>query len=860
MLSSLWRFPLWWYVDAPEHFPYLFKNITLIWEDLFAIRLMTRYLFVPMFHDVTVWGRILSIIFRSGRIVVGVISLALVDIFLLIFFGLWFIFPPYFIYREPRAIFLFFGLVLAFAFFAPKKKLKKLSDCKGEVDFKGVASEELVNLFYGKKTTYDLLGALLTSPSFQHNLTRIGLDYRALSQEILKNEQKLQGVEDTEKLRTKIIEKATRLSSENLNLEHLFLVLLDSSQTLREIIARLDFEKEMIEEAAAWIEEGKKSARMPLIWDKDFDFRALGGVNRTLEGTVTPGLEPYIRDITAEARRGVLPSLIERKDLVDEVALILARSGENNVVLVGEPGCGKTYLVYSLAQEIIEGNAPGPLRFKRVVSLDYSALVGGANTEGEILGRMQKIIEEIEYSGNIILFLDEIQNLVAGDKQGKVVYSALEPHLSSVKFQVIAATSFENYHATLEQNSEFAKLFQKVEVPESSEEETMAILKMVSWGFERRQKVTISFPALRAAITLSKQYIHDRMFPDKAVGILDESAVAVASHNPHGVVGKEDVAKVIALKSHIPITKVTTEEKEKLLNLENVLHQRLIDQNEAVVAVSDALRRARAGLQEGKRPIASFLFIGPTGVGKTELARTLAEFYFGSEEIMIRLDMSEFQTKESIYSLIGPPLGQKGSELGGRLTEAVRRRPFALLLLDEMEKAHPDILNLFLQVMDEARLTDSAGRKVDFTNAIIIATSNAGTSLIQEEITKGTDMKQIKEKVSEFLKTIFKPEFLNRFDGIIIFKLLSHEEVEQVASLMIKKLTINLSQKGIKVETTPSLLTKLAERGYDPTLGARPLRRLIQDQVEAKIAKKILKGELKRGSTLVLDESLLTEE
>lgn len=859
-MVRIFSFPLWWYFVVPSHFPYLFRNINLIWEDLLAIRLMAKYLFVPLYHDMTFWGRIISFAYRLGRIIAGAVSMIVVNILLTAFFILWLIAPFYLFYKFPETILLFITAGIFFTLFLKGKLLKNINDFKGEVDFKSAAQEDLSRLFEQSKTIYEILINMLNNQSFQKTLVKAGLSSRDWLLEIEKNKENLGVPADFEQLRNLIIEKARFFSSENLKISHLFLVLLDTNKTLEEIMEKLDMDKSIINQAFAWCEEEKKLTRHQNLWDRDFNFYALSGVNRTLEGAVTPSLEPYVRDLTREAKRGVLPSVVKRKDIVDQIAQILSRSSENNVILVGEPGCGKTYLVYGLAEEIINGGSPPSLRFKRIVSLDYSALLAGTKTEGEILGRMKKMIDEIEYAGNIILFLDEIQNLVGGDNQRNAVYSALEPHLSSSKFQVVATTSFENYHSTIEQNGEFANLFQKVEIPEATKEETLAILESVSIGFEKRQKVTITYPALLAAIELSGHYIQDRVLPEKAVSILDEAAVIAATHSVPKLVGKEEVAKVIAVKTHLPVTKITVEESNKLLYLEKVLHQRMIDQNEAVSAVSDAMRRARAGIREESKPIASFLFVGPTGVGKTELARTLAEFYFGSEETMIRLDMSEFQTKESVYSLIGPPLGQKGSELGGRLTEAIRRRPFSLLLLDEIEKAHPDVLNLFLQVMDEARLTSGAGRTVDFSNAIIIATSNAGTNLIQEEITKNTPIPEIKGLVNEFLKTIFKPEFLNRFDGIIVFKPLSESEIEMVAQLLVKKIAKSLSQKGILVEVGPGLLAKLAKLGYDPTMGARPLRRLIQDKVEAKIAKELLKGELKRGKKLVLDESILNED
>ncbi len=858
MLARILYFPLWWYKDAPLHFPYLLRNINLIWEDLLAIRLMARFLFVPLFHDTTIWGRVLSILYRFGRIAVGVISLILVDIIFILLFIFWLIAPFYLIYLGLKGIIILGLLVFVYALWGKGGAREKIRDLRGQVNFDSLASADLKKILSDSKTTYEVLISLLRSPSFQKILIRLGFSRDALIAEIEKNKERLTEAFEPENSRHLTLEKAVALSSYEINPAHLFLVILDTSKVFKEIITRFDLKPEYADEAVAWSEE-LGLPHTVRIWDKDFHFKGLAGVNRTLEGTVTPTLNNFIRDLTAEAQKGVLPKVVERKEIVDRIALILSRDSENNVVLIGELGCGKTYLVYGLAEKIILGGAPHSLLFKRVVELDYTALLEGTKTEGEILARMKKIIEELEYSGNIILYLDEIQNLISGEASKNAIYSALEPHLASAKFQIIASTSYANYHTTLEQNKEFANLFQKVEVPQASEGESLAILKIAAASFEKKQKVMISFPALLASVELSKQYIHDRVLPDKAVSILDEAVVSAASGGQK-FVGKEDVAKVISLKTHLPLTKTTNEEKEKLLNLEEILHQRMVDQEEAVSAVANALRRARANLREENKPIASFLFVGPTGVGKTELARSLAHFYFGSEEKMIRLDMSEFQTKESLASLIGPPLGQQGSELGGRLTEAIRQQPFSLVLLDEMEKAHPEILNLFLQVMDEARLTDSTGRTVDFSNAIIIATSNAGTSLIQEEIQKGTAGETIKNKLMEFLRTVFHPEFLNRFDGIILFKPLGPAEVEKIAEMMIQKLTRHLVEKGIKVEVSQGLLMKVAEKGYDPALGARPLRRLIQDTIEAKLAKEMLGGKIENGSFLLLDEKLLENE
>lgn len=860
MLTLLFNFPFWWYRQVPSHFPYLLRNLTLLLEDGFAIGLMLRLLFVPLFHDTTVWGRILSFLFRLIRVIAGSLFILLADIFLLLVFAFWLIFPLYLLLGFGLYGFLPLAIIFWVYYSSRKdKSLKKIADFKGKINLWQVLTPQAAKILKESKSCYSLLNNLLSQPEFSRVTGKMGLSPKTCLEAVKKNAAKLQGDLDKNQILTLAYQQALSLNFPYIDWEHLFLALVEKEKTLAEIFKQFDLGKEEIKESILWYDEGILSLKSPRLWDPDFIFAPLGGVNRDWIGNITPTLDSCGRDLTAESQKGNLPPVLERKDLVSQVVLILSRSRENNVILVGEAGAGKTALVYSLAQRIITGGAPAPLRFKRVVALEPASLLAGTKTEGDLSLKMKKIIEELEFTENVILFIDEIQNLVGPAASGRssVIYGALEPHLTSAKFQVITTASFENYHAVLEKNEEVANLFQKVEVPEASFEETFKILKIWAPIFEQRQKVTISFSALTSTITLSRQYIHDRVLPDKALSLLDEAAVLVATKRPQGIVTKEDVAQIVAQKTRVPVTQITQKEAEKLLHLEEKLHERVIDQEEAILAIANALRRARVGLKEEKRPIGALLFAGPTGVGKTELSKALAEAYFGSEETMIRLDMSEFQTKESIASLIGPPPGYEGAQAGGRLTEAVRQKPFSLILLDEIEKAHPDILNLFLQMIEEARLTDSLGQTVDFANTIIIATSNAATPFIEEELKKGTEIGVIGEKLMEVLQKTFRIEFLNRFDGIILCKPLKIEEVEEVAKLMLKKIIGSLAKKGIEVKISPQLLYKLAERGYQPGLGARPLRRLIQDTVEAKIAKEILTGTLKKGTTVILGEEIL---
>lgn len=517
--------------------------------------------------------------------------------------------------------------------------------------------------------------------------------------------------------------------------------------------------------------------------------------------------------------------------------------------MVGEAGVGKRSLVEGIAERMVSEDVPKILQEKRMVSLSVSRLYSGADP-GEAMGRMHHIFSEISRAGNIILHIPNIHELSAGGGVHADLAAALSAELHKQYFLAICSTTNAEYRAL--EGTALADVLEKIDIKEPTADESVQILESKVGVFEHKNKVFFSYDAIERAVILAEKYLPGRYLPEKAIEIAQEAAHAVrGKRGINAIISGEDVAEIISEKGHVPVTKVTEEEGESLLHIEEKMRERVIGQSEAVKAVAAAIRRSRAGLRSEGRPIANFLFLGPTGVGKTETAKTVAEVYFGDEKNMIRLDMSEYQDKESLYRMIGEP----GGAPGGILTEAVRKQPFALLLLDEIEKAHPDILNLFLQVMDDGRLTDNTGRTVDFTNIILIATSNAGTAVIQDEIRKGTPLPDIKEMLlNKELRASFRPEFLNRFDGVIVFTPLSEEEIRKVASLMLKAVARQLEKNGIMLRVTDEAVSELAAAGFDPVFGARPLRRVIQERVQDALANFMLANKLGRRDVVVLEQ------
>lgn len=624
------------------------------------------------------------------------------------------------------------------------------------------------------------------------------------------------------------------------------------SQALIKEMLDQDFEikPQEIENVCLWFEVYEEIKRDWQKLSQGAKIRPKGPMNIAMTAVATPFLDAFSQDLTYLAQNGYLSPFIDREKEIEEIFRVL-EAGKGNLVLVGPPGVGKTAIIEGIARKMIQNEVPKILQDKRLVSLSLGRLIAGASAPGEIEKRMQIIIQEIIRAGNIVLFIKDIHNLIGvKTTEGELDVSEILAEAVGKKYFPLLATSITGQYERYLEPSSLGQTLTKIEINEPEKNDAILICQAKLAAIEAKNKVFFSYGAIEKAVDLSQRYLYEKFLPQKAIELLEEVAVYVRQKKgAKSFVLKEDVGEIVAFKTGIPSEKITQEEKEKLLLLEKNIHQRIINQEEAVNLVASAIRRARTELRDPKKPIVNLLFLGPTGVGKTELAKTVAEIYFGSEEKIIRLDMSEFQTKESVGRLIG-----YANEPRGILTEAVRKAPFSLLLLDEIEKAHPDILNLFLQVMDDGRLTDWQGRTVNFTNLIIIGTSNAGTDFIQKELEKGKSIEEIKEVlIKEKLTPYFRPEFLNRFDAIVVFKPLGKKELFAIAQLILKKLASQLEKKGVSFEATNEAIEELVEKGYDPVFGARPLKRVIQDQVNNALANYLLTGKLSRGDLVILE-------
>lgn len=646
------------------------------------------------------------------------------------------------------------------------------------------------------------------------------------------------------------------------------------------------------------------------------------GRNSQSNSASTPTLDSLARDLTAIAKEGKIDPVIGREKEIERVIQVLSRRTKNNPVLIGEPGVGKTAVAEGLAQQIVNNEVPETLRDKRVMTLDMGTVVAGTKYRGEFEDRLKKVMEEIRQANNVILFIDELHTLIgAGGAEGAIDASnILKPSLARGELQCIGATTLDEYRKYIEKDAALERRFQPIQVDQPSVDESIQILKGLRDRYEAHHRVTITDDAIEAAAKLSDRYITDRFLPDKAIDLIDEAASKVrlrsyitppnlkeleqqleevrkekdaavqsqefekaaslrdseqklrqelketegkwkekqGQENTEVVI--EDIASVVSLWTGVPVSALTKDESERLLNLESILHDRVVGQDEAVKAVSQAIRRARAGLKDPKRPIGSFIFLGPTGVGKTELARALAEAMFGEEDAMIRVDMSEYMEKHTTSRLVGSPPGYVGYEEGGQLTEKVRRKPYSVVLLDEIEKAHPEVFNVLLQVLEDGRLTDGKGRTVDFRNTVIIMTSNVGASELKRNKYVGfslgdeqQDYKEMKDKVTEELKKAFRPEFLNRIDETIVFHSLEKKHMRYIVDLMVSQLQDRLKEQEITFTLTEKALNHISEEGFEPEYGARPLRRSIQKNVEDLLSEELLKENIQKGEQITID-------
>jgi ATP-dependent Clp protease ATP-binding subunit ClpC len=718
---------------------------------------------------------------------------------------------------------------------------------------------------------------------------------------------------ETQQVLEHAVDEARRLGHHYIGTEHILLGLVRVDSTAMEVLRRLGVTAEQIRRQTRRVLNESASSPTP----------AGSSLSRGAQsGAKTPLVDQLATDLTTKAEEKKLDPVIGRQMEIERVIQILARRTKNNPALIGEPGVGKTAIVEGLAQRIVEGDVPAPLMNKRLLQLDVGSLVAGTMYRGQFEERLKRVIDELKQSG-AILFIDEVHMLVGAGAAGSSVDAAniLKPALSRGELQVIGATTMDEYRKHIESDAALERRFQPIQVEEPSEEETIEILKGIRGAYEEHHHLVISDEALEAAAHLSSRYVTERFLPDKAIDLIDESSSRVRMYKSQAakeskdlfgqlrqarqnrslaqeegnsedvreweerevelgeqierlrtgwdrsnspVVSAEDIAEVVSMWTGVPLMQLAEEESQRLLKMEDELRKSIIGQDDAIVAISRAVRRARAGLKDPRRPIGSFMFLGPTGVGKTELTKTLAKFMFGSEDAAVQLDMSEFMERHTASRLVGAPPGYIGYEEAGQLTEALRRRPYSIVVFDEVEKAHPEVHNMLLQIMEEGHLSDAKGRKVDFRNAIIVMTSNIGADMIKRQSSLGFALKRdeiteeklsyedMRKKLSESLKRAFRPEFINRLDAVIIFRSLNREDIQKIVSLELDKVAERLKEHNLVLTATPAALAALADQGYDAEFGARPLRRVIQQRVEDPLSDRVLGGEFPDGDTVLV--------
>lgn len=808
------------------------------YETSFTLHL--HLILIPLYGDYTRVGRAIGLIFRllaifyglAVLVVLGALVLISPLVWYLVLFGLFYLF----------GIFAVLGLVLLFILWWLYAKDKPPKS--GE--FRPCVSDVVQNI----KVRGNLeLKDFISSQSLKEFFLRLELDKTDFTSELAKIYSYEDCVKNIDGWVNKSNDYLVKFGNLFVEPEQVFLSILSTLPNLERFLYKHNLVFGDFEGCAKWVVKKRDEEEKAHVWQDYYKLPVMGGVGKGLTGRVTPDLDAVSVDFTQMVKKGLVEKTYWREEEIKRVADLLGGSNKN-VLVVGPPGCGKTGIIKGIAYSVIRGTEFEQLKFKRIVNLEAGKILAGTKSSGDVANKLKKAVEDALGSGDVIVFVDDIHTLIAGsqeeDSRTSSAYTVLTNYLTGGQLQFVGATNVENYRKYIEPNTSFAQLFQIVEIPPSSKEETLEIIKVKAETLEQQYKVKITFCALEKIVEMGDKLIHERVFPDKAVDILNRCVTQVANNTKE--VSSNVVLQVLSEITHIPVTTVSHDESQKLLNIEAEMKKRVIGQDEAINMIGAALRRARAGIRNESKPMASFLFMGTTGVGKTETAKTLSRVYFGDEKLMIRLDMSEYQQADSISRLIGNPDGSTK----GILTEAVRTRPFALILLDEIEKAHQDILLAFLQVLDDGRLTDSSGVTVDFTNTIIIATSNVGTRSIQGVFARGGSFEEMKEIALKDVREKFAPEFLNRFNGIIVYKPLSMDSVRKIAEIMLNGVKKTAEEKGIKVSFKPVLVDQVVQRGFSPEWGARPMARVIEESIMNYLAVKILSKEVVGGDSVEL--------
>lgn len=834
MIDLPYRFIKFYFFDSLTLLYRLWQNTIRLLEEDLAVSLMIRLFFVPLFHDSSIVGRFLSLIFRSVRIFIGFFAFIIATVVILTGAFLW-VASPILLFSTDLSFyasgFILVGIFLFFSQYLTRPKLT-VAEVSTPDQLKSASTVRPAHL------TINYLSQT-EEVQFLTKILEITSDILMPSDTLIQ-----------EPALSTALKLARHTKAAYLTPAYFWVACLLSTPDHDTALMRFNLTSQDFLLALNYIEAKNSYASPHYLWSSDFRVRRLAGINRGWLGAPTPILDSVSVDLTVLENTSDVPEFIGRADALQSVIDAFSATSRRNVMLVGPSGTGKTLMVKYLANLINQGDAPASISTKRLVQIDLTKLLVGVSSQGDVSIKLHGLFSEVEFIENVILFIDEFENLGLGESGSTYnLFALLQPYLESDKFQFIAAVDDVSFARIIEPNGSFTRLFQFVNLPPATTDETFQFLLDKSSQIAARQHLYFTIPALHNLVEYSSKYIHTTVLPDSARQIFHQAFDNVSSRDPY--ITTPLVNKLFSNQVQLPVVELDSNVRQELLGLDQQIHRRMVSQDEAVKSVVNALKRAAVSLQDHRRPIASFLFVGPTGVGKTELAKILSEEFFHNKAAFIRLDMSEYQTTQSIDRLIGDYSNP------GQLTEPVMHHPYSLILLDEFEKADSKILNLFLQVLEDGRLTDGKGKTIDFTNTIIIATSNAAALTIARGLSQGQTIDELRNTVqSELLQTL-KPELLNRFDSVVIFKPLTPTDLEDVVRIKLNALKSQLQEQGYLIDFDPSLVSELARLGFDPVLGARPLRRLLQDTLEAGISDQILNGQITKGVLFEANSDLL---